>query len=289
MAHAKIRLMPRKQAQLDKTRMLSGKTLRISVAIESRYAETLLKYIERMTRETEREVRKLFEADNYAGEYGMDANIGAQGRILMNSLSEQFEAMFARVSGEATDTMIDQTDKNSSATLKSSLKDIAGGITFKTDIMTGELRETIAASAAESVALIKRVPAKYLDQITGGVMRAITSGNGLQDIVPLLAKQKVQVKNWAINVAHDQTRKVYNGLNAGRMKALGLNKYRWVHSGGSNDPREYHMNVLNGNIYSLDKPPIIQLKKGKTPQVRGKPGDLPFCRCTMCPVLSFED
>lgn len=284
MAHAKVKLIPRKQALVDKGRTLKGKTLRVAVSIESRMAESILKAIDRMTRETEREIRKLFESDNYAGNYGMDANIGAQARILMNGLNVQFDQMFARVATPITETMLDQVDKNSVATLKSSLLDMAGTMTFKTDIMTGPLQEMIAASAAESVALIKRVPAKYLDQITGNVMRAITQGNGLQDIVPMLEKQKVQVRNWAQNVAMDQTRKVYNGLNAGRMQALGIEKYRWVHSGGSNQPRDYHQHVLNGQIFSLDKDPIIQLK----PRVRGKPGFLPYCRCTMCPVVEID-
>jgi SPP1 gp7 family putative phage head morphogenesis protein len=285
MPHAKIRLIPRRQAQAEKGKTLRGKTLRVAVSIEARYAETLLKHIERMTRETEREIRRLFEADNYAGDYGMDANIGSRARIVMNTLTAKFDEMFARVAGPTTDIMVDQVDKNSAATLKSSLKEIAGHLTFKTDIMTGKLQEMIAASAAESVALIKRVPGEYLEQITGGVMRAITSGNGLEDLVPLLEKQKVQVKNWAQNVAMDQTRKVYSGLQAGRMNALGIQKYEWVHSGGSNHPREYHRDVLNGKIFRLDDPPIIDLRTGE----RGKPGDAINCRCTMRPIVSFEE
>lgn len=285
MAHAKIRLLPRKQSSLKKGSVLRGKALRVSVSIGARMSDKILKNIAMMTRITEREIRQLFEADNYAGSYGMDANIGSQARILMNSLSDRFETMFASIASPVTDEMIDQVDGNSAATLKSSLREIGAEMTFNTDIMTAELRETIAASAAESVALIKRVPAKYLDQVTGGVMRAITSGNGLADIVPLLEKQKVEVKNWAQNVALDQTRKVYNGLNAGRMEALGMTKYEWIHSGGSNHPRDYHKNVLNGQIFSLDNPPIIDKKTGE----RGKPGDLYFCRCTMRPIVSFDD
>lgn len=289
MAHAKVRLLPRKQSSLKSGSILRGKALRVSVSIGARMSDKLLKHIVMMTRITEREIRHLFEADNYAGSYGMDANIGSQARILMNSLSDRFEAMFASIANPVTDDMIDQVDGNSAATLKSSLREIGAEMTFKTDIMTAELRETIAASAAESVALIKRVPAKYLDQITGGVMRAITSGNGLADIVPLLEKQKVEVRNWAQNVALDQTRKVYNGLNEGRMAALGMDEYEWIHSGGSNHPRDYHRDILNGKICSLKNPPIIQKAKGKQKEVRGKPGDLPFCRCTMRPIVSFED
>ncbi len=268
MAHAKIRLLPNKR---NKT--IKGKTLRVAVSIETRYAERLLAVIDRMTRIAEREVKRLFEADNYAGDYAMDANIGSQARILTNSLASRFDDMFARIAQPVTDTMIEQADNNSAATLKTSLRDIGADMTFSTDIMTAELRETIAASAAESVALIKRVPAKYLDNITGGVMRAITSGNGLEDIYPLLEKQKVEVRNWVKNVAMDQTRKVYNSINAGRMKALGMTKYEWVHSGGSNHPRAYHKDVLNGKIFSLEDPPIIDKKSG----LRGKPGDAVYC------------
>ena len=285
MAHRKIKFSPGQKAKLNDGSALKGKVLRVSVGVAGRMQNTLLRYIDKMVKETEREVRKLFEADEYAGTYGMDdKNIGSQARILTNKLYKRFEEMFDKVAAPITDQMVGQADKDSASNLRASIKEISENLEFSTDVMTPILREVISAGAAESVALIKRVPAKYLDNITTGIFQSITTGNGLQDILPLLEKQDVSVRNWAKNVAMDQTRKVYNHLNAGRMAAIGVTKYQWVHSGGSNHPRPYHRDVLNGQIFSLDDPPVIDLKTGE----RGKPGDAVFCRCTMRPVVEFS-
>lgn len=287
MTHARLRLAPKRQAWADrfKPKMLKGEPLRVATSIEARYADTLLRAIAIMTNETSAVLRELFTCGDFAGNYTGDANIGAQARIVMNGLRSKYVEMFTRISGPVSDTMIDQVDRNSAATLKMSLKDLSGNANFKTDILTGELREVIAATTAESADLIKRVPAEYLDQIGGAVMRSIQTGNGLEDLEPELEKRGVTVRNWAKNVAMDQTRKAYAGINKGRMEALGLSKYEWIHSGGSNHPRAYHRDVLNGQIFSFDDPPIIDERTGE----RGIPGQAIFCRCTMRPIISFDD
>ena len=69
------------------------------------------------------------------------------------------------------------------------------------------------------------------------------------------------------------------------LQAVGLNKYEWIHSGAGQQPREFHRDVLNGQIFDLDDPPIIDEDTGE----RGIPSQLINCRCTMRPVLEFED
>ena len=284
---AKLRLSDKRAKWVEQfqPKQLKGGVLSHSVSIEARMTAKLHRAIDTMAKETERAVKELFEADNYAGNYGMDANIGSQARIVINSLTDRFSKMFAGISSPIAETMIDEVDKNSAATLKSSLVDVAGHMQFSTDILTGELRETLTAATNEAANLIKRVPSEYLDSIGSSIYRAIATGNGLADIYPVLDKQKIIVKNWTKNVSADQTRKAYNGLQEGRMSALGLNHYEWVHSGGSNHPNEYHVNELNGNVYSLEDPPIIDAKTG----TRGKPGDWYNCRCRMRVVLKFDD
>ena len=284
MAHTKIRLKPAKQRLAENGRMIKGTPLRLAVSIKHRFDSTIQRYIDRMIKDTEREIQRLFESEEWAGSYGMDANIGSQAKFTLNSLNEKFGKLFIRISGPTVDTMINQTDRNSASTLKLSLFNVSEHISLKTDIMTPVLKEIIAAQSAEAVSLIKRVPAEYLDSITTGVMQAITTGHGLQDIVPLLEKQKVKVKNWARNVAHDQTRKVYAGLNKERMRAIGIRKYEWIHSHGVQHPNLFHLNVLDGQIFSFDDPPIIDPKTG----TRGGPGEWFFCSCTARPIVDFS-
>ena len=164
-----------------------------------------------------------------------------------------------------------------------------GGLSIKTDFITPELNDIIKASAAESTQLIKSIPQQYMLETQGAVMRSITTGNGLQDLVPFFEKRKGITTRRAKNIALDQTRKVYNSINQGRMEALGIDTYEWVHSGGGKEPRPEHKAKypagLNGGVFSLSDPPVIDPKTGQ----RGKPGDLINCRCTMRPVMVFKD
>lgn len=287
MAIAKVRLSPKKQKWRDQFKVgaIRGKTLRVAVSIEQRYAAALSLQIDKMVKETEREVLALFGAFGFDGSEGvaMDASIASQARILTNALSAKFDALFARVAAPIAYTMVDQIAKNSESTLKSSLRELSDNMSFKTDVLTGPLNEVLTATVAENVGLIKRVPQKYLNDIQGMVMRSIQTGDvNLQEE---LGKYNVSIRNWSKNVALDQTRKAYNGINKGRMQALGLKKFEWIHSQGSNRPREFHKNVLNGEVFSFDDLPIIDKRTGE----RGIPGQLPYCRCTMRPIMEFDD
>jgi uncharacterized protein with gpF-like domain len=69
------------------------------------------------------------------------------------------------------------------------------------------------------------------------------------------------------------------------MQKIGIKKFKWRHSGGGAHPRPLHRNVLNGNIYSFDDPPVIDEKTGQ----RGFPGQLINCRCVMISVIEFDE
>lgn len=289
MANKKFSLSDKKAGWVEqfKPSMLKGTTLNVSIGIEQRYFEAIDKYTRRMIRETKREIMALFDAfgTDGADTFAMDASVASQARILTNALTAKFAKLFASVASPIANKMVDAVDQNSATSLKSSLKTIAGAQTFSTDILNDQLQDTLTATVAENVALIKRVPQKYLDNVQGAVMRSIQTTGGLTSLREELDGYGVTVRNWSKNVAMDQTRKAYNGINLGRMKALGVKKYEWMHSGGSNKPRPYHKNVLNGQICSVDNPPVIDEKTGE----RGVPGQLPYCRCKMRPIISFDE
>lgn len=161
------------------------------------------------------------------------------------------------------------------------------------------VEKILNASIAENVSLIKSIPREYLAEMEKTVMRAVTTGKGPSDIYKTAKSQlelskdfKSHLKNTdekvnrrAKLIANDQTRKVYTGLTARRMKNVGMDRFRWLHNGGSAKPRPYHLDTLNGNEYSLSDPPVIDPKTGE----RGLPGQLVNCRCSMIPVISAED
>ena len=100
-------------------------------------------------------------------------------------------------------------------------------------------------------------------------------------------------KAWAEVIADDQINKASERLRVAKWKKNGVSMVRWVHS-NFDEPRPYHRekwngasgifdglpNGLNGYVFPIDFPPIIDLKTGE----RGYPGQLINCKCHLEPV-----
>ena len=271
-----------------------GSVLSPNAAIEQEYTAVILTLVRRMCDDTKKAMQAVFagqkpEIEPHQPDAAMDeieSGTSTQAPIALNALMDKYEPLFNRWAKKATKRMMDRTVKNSGVTLGMSLRQMSAAVTLDATKITPQLMDIINASTTEAVSLIKLIPAKYLTNVQGAVSRSITTGNGLQDLVPFLEKQYQGNVRHARNVAMDQTRKAYNNVNAERMSAIGVKTYTWVHTNGSREPRARHVQ-LNDQVCRLDDPPYIGEMYGEP--VYGKPGDLPFCRCRMRPILDFSD
>jgi len=270
---------------------ITGTPLRQSISSQDRYARRLEKLTMQMSGDVSRQVKILFSSDDAKKFYAQDASLSSQARVLMNSLSLKYAKLFARMAKPYAKDMVKDAEKESKTSLHSSLEKLSGGLSIKTDILTGQLSDIVKATIDQNVDLIKSIPDEYLNNVRGAVMRSIAQPEaggikGLtESIDEMLDLRNKQIRNKAKNVALDQTRKAYNNINAGRMRAVGVEKFRWRHSGGGQKPRELHRDKLNGNIYSFNDLPIIDERTGE----RGIPGQAINCRCVMIPVIEFDD
>lgn len=265
------------------TKVAKGTKLAVNAAIQQRYAQALGALVAQMTAQVRREVLAVFKTPEAAAYFATDATIGSGARITMNALANKFNALFARKAKGLATRMVNQTEKAATSGVYSSMQQLSGGLSLKTSIVTPDMVDTFKAIVAENVGLIKSIASGYLDQVQGAVMRSIANGNGLQDLVPALEKYEGMTHRRAHNIALDQTRKAYNNVARDKMQALGVESYIWNHSGGSNKPREDHIE-MDGNTYRFDDPPVIDENSGET----GIPGQAPNCRCTMTPVFHFD-
>lgn len=278
-------LTTRKQAWVNQFKLdvVYGLSINHNVSAENRYYVRLAKLIDKMTGEVEKELKGLFRED-YAQEYfAQDASVSSQARIITNALTKKFNDLFASSAKPLAEQMTAEADKNSVSSVHESIQQLSGGLSLPTtSIQSGFLNDILNASVTENVALIKSISQKYLNGIQQAVMRSITTGNGLQDLVPYLAKQKGITLRRARFIAHDQTRKAMNGLARGRMLSLGIEEAEWLHTGGSNHPRKSHID-MSKKIYRLDEGLYdLEVKKNVMP------GELPGCRCRFKPVLKFN-
>jgi SPP1 gp7 family putative phage head morphogenesis protein len=263
-----------------------GKPLTSASVYEAKYYAQLSRMVERMTRVSRYEIDRLYRSPQAKEEgfaIAMDASFASRAGALLRRLTERFTALFVDKAGGLANALNGGISKVSAEQLGSSLREVSGGVTLKTDVISGVVADVLRASTKQNVALIKSIPAKYFEQIEGAVMRSIQTGRGMADLQPELEKFEGMTKNRAALIARDQTAKATTAINRARMQGLGIRKFEWLHSGGGREPRPLHKNVLNGKVFSLDDPPVIDERTGE----RGLPGQLINCRCRMVPVIEF--
>jgi len=268
---------------------LNGYPLAYNIGLQEKYNRTLQKMVKLMTKITKEKLIALFKSD-LGKEYfkdqkelaAMDASLSSQARILLNALIKQFKIIFDTNALDIAEKMVQEQNNYSEKSLNNSIKQLTGGFELQGDFIPASLKEVIKASISENVYLIKSIPEKYFTDITGSVMRSITGGGGVKQLIKDLNKYTNQSKRRVKNIALDQTRKAYNSINRQRMMSAGYTKFKWLHSGGGQQPRKDHVK-MNGNIYSFDDPPIIDKNTGE----RGFPGQAINCGCTMQPVYEF--
>ena len=278
--------MPNRKARYASGRQKNikrGLPLNPNASIAARYELRMKSLIRRMCEETESEIKELFRSEPALEYFAMDDTVSSQAKILMNKLVFKFDKLFSSKAKPFAEAMVDENEDASAEALRASFAQLVEGVTIKTDILTGELKEAITASIAENVALIKSIPTKYLDSVQGAVYRSITSGNGMADLIPFLQKHKGITLRRARIIANDQSRKVFSNINRIRAQKLGVQEYIWLHSSASLEPRKTHK-AYNGKKFRFDDPP-----PGDKPGERAGPGILIGCKCRALPIISFSE
>lgn len=280
----------RRRATNDGT--LKGTRLALPVGVAARYSAKLVALAHTMTRETRAAYMDLFahpDVEDYfaslQGAAAMDISPASQARILGNKLQAKFEQLFASAAKPDAEQMVDGADAASQADMKRSLTALSEGLALDPKAALGAAGDEFAkAVVAENVRLFKSIPAEYFNEVQGEVLRSITTGKGLTDLQAFFETKDPEVARRAKNIALDQTHKAYNGFNKHRMQKAGVKSFEWVHSGGGLHPRPLHESY-SGRVFSFDKLPIIDERTGE----RGIPGQAINCKCTMVPVVKFED
>jgi len=301
-----IVLTKAKASQVSKHGAVKGRPLKHSVAIESRYIAALTKLVKQMVAQTQRQLKSDLavvmssdaaddddaEKKKAAAKKAEERNKAAALKAAANAkaLAARFESLFNHKAMTLAQNMMGAVNKESAVNLAGSLKDLSGQLTFKMDFMTGDLGKAIKSSLAENVALIKSIPEQYMARVTNTLKESAAKGGDMTGLYDKLEKDGDMTHRRAKNIALDQTRKAYSTINGERMKAVGVTKFEWSHSGGGFRAREHHIRTvseggLNGGIYSMTKPPIIDPDTGQ----RGLPAQLPNCKCTMIPVIDNDD
>lgn len=286
-----LTMAPSKAAQLQRRGKLTGRPLRHSVTIETRYIAALTKLVNQMAAQVEREILPIlkatkmeqdamdgstFDADD-TPKKAANKKAAATAAEKVAALQAKFAAMFKNRAHKLADGMMQAVTAESATNLNNTLTELSGKMTVGMGFMDGPVGEVVKGGIAENIALIKSIPDNYMARVSGHLEAAAMAGNNMTGLIGKIQDAAGIEKRRAKNIALDQTRKAYNTINGARMAAAGVKKFEWVHSGGGQRPRHHHIAPypagLNGGIFELDNPPIIDPDTGE----RGLPGQAINC------------
>lgn len=267
---------------------LTSSRLNVNAGIMRWYVKELQKLTAQMTRASYNELISIYKK-GYP-DIALDESVSSQARIALNQLRKKYGDKFNDRAKALAEDLLKKTNSASLRQFNNALKEMLGknaaDFVLKGSAISPEKAEVIKAVLFENVSLIRSISDEYFKQITGSVARSIENGEGIKQLQKELLNYGAKTERRAQLIAEDQTRKAYNTINLRNFQDANIKKFEWVHSGGSRDPRKYHKDVLDGQIFDIEKG--APNESGKTPAFI-YPGQLPYCRCIMKAVLDFED
>lgn len=196
----------------------------------------------------------------------------------IRELSKRWLAKFDTAAERLADYFATAVEKRSSAALKRILKD--GGFSVEWT-MTPEMRDVMQATIGQQVGLIKSIPAQYLTQVEGSVMRSVQTGRDLGTLAKELQGHYGVSKRRAAFIARSQNGIATASMTRVRQQQAGITEAIWVHSGGGREPRASHVKAgAEGVRYDVTKGWFDPHEKQWI-----WPGELPNCRCVSKAVV----
>lgn len=157
----------------------------------------------------------------------------------------------------------------------------------------------VARIVRENVKLIRSIPRQYIEKVNTAILSYNEGNLTSEKFYERMDELDAQVFTRMRLIARDQNDKATEGMMILRMEANDLHLVKWCHTHlPEKKPRDYHLrkwdghtgkrngrpNGLNGYIFDISKPPVIDLETGE----RGYPAQLINCRCYLVPVYENQ-
>jgi SPP1 gp7 family putative phage head morphogenesis protein len=253
-----------------------ARAIHANLGTAARYRRALVAAIASMVADVEAAVTGQRKADPPV--LAQDASPSDQMQKQLRKLSSRWKKHFDDIAPTVAEVFLKQSFAGTNSAMRQALKSAGWSIEFQ---MTPAMRDAFDASLAENVGLIRSIPAEYLQQVEGIVMRGYSSGRDLQTMVRELKALYPKAKRRASLIARDQSNKANAVVQRARQKELGITEAIWMHSHAGEVPRPTHL-AMNGKRYKVSKGMYDSAVKKFV-----FPGELVNCRCTARSVLPW--
>lgn len=283
-----------------RARVYTGQALRPPRAVIDLYGREIVRMVRDMIKSYQ-DLLTLYRDKSYQVSMDSDSSwLVTDVDARLKKLGKEWEEKFKLFAQLESKKMVLKVLKSSNLQLKTALRDYFAQKKWE---LIGEkipvaMQQTMKAHVAENVSLITSIANQYHERIAGSVYRAISGDGSFGQLKRDFMKYSSMSSRRAKLIASDQVHKAFVTLSARRLTSLGIEKVRWVH-GHPKEPRPYHArawdgvsglkdghpNGLDGYVFSLDNPPVIDERTGE----RGLPSRLCYCSCSFEPVIAeFE-
>lgn len=259
--------------------------VRPNAGVQAAYQRKLDRLIDEMQRSVVYWVSAAYRAKppEMAGDMAPEGGFGAYAgspatlmREVTRRLARRWQRRFDEAAPELAKYFATAATDRADGALKATLDKAGFTVKFR---LTAEANDVLQATVGENVALIKSIPAQYMTQVQGAVMRSVTAGRDLGSLTKALQEQHGVTKRRAAFIARDQNNKATASINRVRQQALGITEATWLHSGAGKHPRPTHV-ANSGKPYKI-------AEGWYDPALKRNiwPGTEPNCRCVAKSII----
>lgn len=205
--------------------------------VAAEYRRRLLRLVDEMGRSVAYWLKAAYRA-NEPHAMAQDADPADVLRKVLAELQKRWQSRFDDAAEALAEHFAKAAADRSDAALKASLRKAGFTVKFKP---SAAQRDIMKATVQQNVSLIRSIPAQYLTQVEGSVMRAVQVGGDLGKLTAELQKHHGVTRRRAANIARDQNSKATAALKRARQLELGIEEEEWRHAGSAKHPRPSHV------------------------------------------------
>lgn len=266
-------LAPGVRVALDEREPKTLTPIRPSAATRTKYQKRLDAAIEEMTRSVVYWTRAAYRSDEPATvELAQDSALNDAFDKLARRWLSKFDDLAPALAKWFAQDHKSRVDR----TLKTQLRKAGFTVKFQ---MSRPMRDAYNAVIDENVALIKSIPARYLESVKVDLMQSVQNGRDLGYLTDQLVKRTGVAKRRAAFIARDQNNRATAVMARTRQLELGITQAKWLHSAGGKTPRPKHV-AFSGQVFDLSSGHDFDDGNGSI-----LPGTVYNCRCVAQPIL----